>query len=138
MDKKSKRKGLRRAVDMSPPSALRFTPYRPGRTPTPLVTDLFDLGVVRLWLWTENGKLVDFLLKHEVEEDDGIVADVVKVDCCDDEVHIHRYDADGEEVTRTTIRPIYTQDDVVRGLDDAKGLVYERWQENHGRWERGR
>lgn len=103
-----------------------------------MTEDLFDMGVVRLWLWKHKGKMVDFVLKHELEEEEGIFRDIVKVDCCHGEVHIHRYNADGDEVARDPIRPISEQDDLVEGYEEAKVLVYDKWEENFGRWERGR
>lgn len=85
-----------------------------------------------------EGRVVEFAMMQQAMVGPDEWADVVKVDCCHDEVHVHRYSSAGVQVSRTVIRPIRSLDDVETGLDEAEELIYEHWEENRRRWNDGR
>lgn len=85
---------------------------------------------------THLGQPVEFAFTQRVR--DGIRwADVIRIDTCHDEVHVHRFGQSGTEFARTTLWPIEAQADVARGMDEAERLVVDEWEENVRRWRRG-
>jgi hypothetical protein len=72
---------------------------------------------------------------HEAQLPDGSWHTVVRIDCAHQEVHIHTFF--GEE-SRTVIRPIYSQADVIETMQDSYNRIFENWEENERQWRDGR
>jgi hypothetical protein len=60
--------------------------------------------------------------------------DIVRVDCCHQEVHAHRLYADPEAVYKV-LQPIRTPEDLWAGAELAETLVYDEWETHLRRWE---
>jgi hypothetical protein len=115
-----------------------WEPYREGTREEARTFDLLGTGnQIYQALYFDKGKVVDFVLKQEID-DDGVWREVLRVDCCHGEAHSHRFDADGQEVERKVLVKIMKQADVVVGLDKAEKMIYDKWQSNVTRWSRGR
>lgn len=95
-----------------------------------------DRVVVRLA--TDRAKVMDFAMMQQVlvdlEDDEWV--DIVRIDCCHGEVHIHRFDMQGND-SRQALFPLTGPADVQKGLDYAEDVVYEQWEANRRRWEVG-
>ena len=89
-------------------------------------------------LWTDRGKLMDFVMVQYVEFDHEVTADVVVVDCLHGKgVHVHRYRYDGTQVSEKRLRVIGGPDDVEAGFVEAESIIYDHWEANVRTWERG-
>lgn len=84
-----------------------------------------------------RGQVVAFAVMQQRLLHGGWV-DVVRVDSCHGEVHVHRWGRSGQELHREVIRPIAGQEDVDYGLDVALEIVEGHWEENLRRWDLGR
>lgn len=116
----------------------RWKPYRLGAKDDSFTIDLLGNCRMHHGMWHEGGQLVDFVMSQQVWiPDQGEWIDIVRIDTCHGEVHIHRFDADTEE-TRKVIREIMVVEDVAAGLVEAETIIYDGWAENLRRWEHGR
>lgn len=84
-----------------------------------------------------RGKIVEFALIQQ-QRHEGEWCDVAKVDTDHSEVHLHRYDVQGNQFDRRVLRPIKCQADVDEGLVVADQVIFDLWEENRRRWENGR
>lgn len=124
-------------ADMAAPPPALWRPQRSLAVECPKTTwDLDDTGIVTERRWMAEGRLEDFVLYHQAIPDEK-ASHIVKADCCDGEVHVHRYNADGEELRRQVLMPISVRDDLTPGLALARGVVLDHAVENKGAWERG-
>lgn len=70
---------------------------------------------------------------------DGVWHRVATYDTCHNKgMHIHLFNAWGEEFTEVTIRPVESYGEVDEALDYALERVTSHWQENERRSDRGR
>lgn len=124
------------------PTPKSWEPYRHGPGEWTHV-EMFPSGMTRIsyGLWWDGGLLTDMVLVQQVDVGDGDEPEwqeIVRVDCCHGEVHVHLlYLADPASVYRV-IRPIDTPEDLRAGADEAEQLVYDEWEEHLRRWESGR
>lgn len=134
---KGRRRIERGLVDgtVLPPPAKRFEPYR---EPSGDESRVFDLEVCRVYqgAWYARGRLTDFVVAIQVEVESDEWVDVWRIDCCHGEVHIHRFDAKGND-NRKVLRQIDTQDDVEHGYGIAIDTIYEQYEVALMRWNRG-
>jgi hypothetical protein len=56
---------------------------------------------------------------------------------CHDEVHVHRFGEGNIEVSRTLLMPITSLSDVAAGAELTEKILFEEWEDNLRRWERG-
>lgn len=63
--------------------------------------------------------------------------DVLRVDTCDGEAHIHRFGRDGTEQSRQHLCSVSTIADVDKAWDHACDLVFDQSDENLRRWANG-
>lgn len=92
-------------------------------------------GYAEQWLY--RGKVVWFVLTHEIEIDDERHV-VGRVDCCHGEVHEHQFFSDGSEGTRRIIAPIRQRtayEDVDAAFERCNTEFDERWNERVRRWK---
>jgi hypothetical protein len=106
--------------------------------PTPLPHDSIagtDQLISRLRYHSESGDtLVDFALVQQ-RKDKGRWKTVAEVDCRHGEVHVHRYDRDGNEsATTTSLHPLTCAADVQMGYNIAIDHVFEKWTTYRGKW----
>jgi hypothetical protein len=116
---------------VDPPSWDR---RRIGSRGEKLFFDLLSDSRIMECLWFDGRLLTDFVLSHQVDRR-GAWVDIVRVDCCDEEVHVHRFTRQGEE-TRKSLRVIRGPVDIKEGFDEAKGLIFDHWQSNERMWRR--
>lgn len=100
-----------RLADMTipPPAEELWTPYREG-LPGSSTIDLVDGSRIHRRRWWDGQLLTDFLSLQQVEvgdDDEAEWIDIVRVDCCHQEVHVHRLYADPEAVYKV-LQPIRT------------------------------
>jgi hypothetical protein len=134
-------------VDMSiAPAPEQYTVDRSACRSESWYVDL--LGECRLYFqqwYDDESRLADFLIVQEIrvgdgDEDnsDGLWAEVVRVDNCHSETHMHHFDQDGNEVHRKVLKPLRMRADIDSGLDLAEDGVYDHWEDNVRRWRDGR
>jgi hypothetical protein len=133
-------------VDMSiqPPAAETYSADRSSCKVESFYVDLLGEGRIFTSHWFDGeGRIADFVLVQEVRVEvpsdtgDEDWVEVVRVDCCHGEAHIHYFDSSGGEIQRRVLTVLMTRADVDSALDLAEDLVYERWEEHLGRWQRG-
>jgi hypothetical protein len=132
----------RNLADMSrtePAEDIRWSPDPGCLEDWPLVLPLDGLGRIigRQALDEETGRLAEFALLAQVEYR-GLWHDVALVDTCHEEVHLHQFAKDGQEIARTVLLPVRDISDVGRGYDMAEKLLIVEWEAHVRRWERGR
>lgn len=138
LDKNSKKKKLRHAVDMSAlvGSEPTFKPHRDPNGDQSRTFDMFDCEVFHgIWV-DKKGIMTDFCLE-QVAYVDGERRVVARFDCCHQEAHVHRLNPDGEEDSRKVLMAIETQGDVKVAYAVAEKLFYDGWEVNMIRWNRG-
>lgn len=104
------------------------------------------LGDSRLFFqqWYDGqNRLADFVIVQEVRISDPddpaeMWAEVVRVDNCHAETHLHQFDQDGREVHRKVLKVLETRADMDIGLDLAEDAIYDHWEDNLRRWLHGR
>jgi hypothetical protein len=84
-----------------------------------------------------RGLMLDFALMHHVTID-GVPVEVIRVDCKHSEVHVHRFDAMGNQTSREVLLPISCEDDVESGYALAETIILEGWATNAERSGHGR
>jgi hypothetical protein len=91
---------------------------------------------VRMW-HDDYGRMVDFrIIQLAALGDDGEEwAEVVKVDCHLNRVHIHRFGSTGKELNNLTLCEINGAEDVTRGYEMSLPSVWDNWEENRRRWD---
>lgn len=145
----SRRKGERRATDMSRPAEEPgpewFRPP-PEEWDEPSVYTFTPEGAdpakhrikVRIVSHIDTSEFVEFALIQQVLER-GRWRDVAAADSCHDiDVHLHRYSrATGERVgDPEQIMHLASGNDLYEGYDLAYVRLVDEWAENHRRWER--
>ena len=134
----------RNLADMSlaePDGDVRWSPDPDSVEDWPLILPLDGLGRIigRQGLDQETGRLAEFALIAQVEYQ-GLWCDVARVDTCHEEVHLHLFGRNGQEIrdARTVLLPVRDISDVGRGYDTAEKLLIVEWEQHVQRWERGR
>jgi len=112
-----------------------WKPYRAGCRQDLNYIDLTDVTRVYQSLWYDGSQLTDFVLIQQVKVKSRW-SDVLKVDCCHQEVHAHQRRHDDSK-SRTLLHEIKAVADVRTGLDKANDLIFKHWRNNLRRWERG-
>jgi hypothetical protein len=87
-------------------------------------------------LWRDGRQITDFVLIQQVKIR-GKWRDVVKVDCCHQEVHAHHLCSNGTE-TKKILQKVAKPADLGIGLEKASTLIFDKWKDNLRRWDRGR
>jgi hypothetical protein len=123
----------------APEEDVRWSPDPESLEDWPLLLPLDGLGRIigRQALDEKTGRLAEFALVAQVEHQ-GLWHDVAKVDTCHEEVHLHLYSKNGQEIARTVLLPVRNMSDVGRGYDTAEKLLIVEWEAHVRRWERGR
>jgi hypothetical protein len=124
-----------------PDDGTRWSPDPEKLEDWPLILPLDGLGQIvgRQALDKETGRLAEFALIAQVRHQ-GLWHDVARVDTCHEEVHLHLFGQDGQEIkeARTILLPVRDMSDVGRGYDAAEKLLIVEWEQHVRRWERGR
>jgi hypothetical protein len=113
----------------------RWKPYRDGARLDENYIDLTDTDRVYLALWYDDHQLTDFVMIQQIKRRSRW-SEIVKVDCCHQEVHAHQRKPDDSE-TRKTLQEVQGPADLRIGLDKANDLIFKHWQNNVRRWRRG-
>lgn len=113
----------------------RFVPSRPASGDQCRTYDVGSHQVFHGVWFGEDGRVTDFCMCIQVPIE-GEWNDVLRIDCCHGEVHVHRFDSGGRE-TRKVLFPVYSQEDVEKGFDQATRLIYEQADVALMGWERG-
>lgn len=126
---------------IQPPPPKLWAPYREGAREE-AVTIAIPGARARILhsTWWDGGLLTDFLVLQQVDigrSDQPEWTDIVRVDCCHQEVHSHRLYADPDVVYRV-IKKIETPEDLQAGAEEAESHVYDEMDEHLRRWEHGR
>ncbi len=87
-------------------------------------------------IWRDGQVTSDFVLVQQVKVR-GRWRDVVKVDCCHGAVHVHNLTMSGKNETKD-LQKIIRPADLLSGFGKATDLVYDHWQNNVRRWNRGK
>lgn len=137
--KPQKKRLANMAVEPTP--AKLWTPYRAGTEEQAFTAGLLGtMARIVHVLWWDGKRLADFVLLQQVDVggDEGPEwKDVIRVDCCHQEVHVHRMYDRNEEVYKV-VRRIETPEDLQKGAEEAEAIVYDEWEEHLRRWEHGR
>jgi hypothetical protein len=124
-----------------PEEDVRWSPDPGSTLDWPVILPLDGLGRIigRQALDKQTGRLAEFALTAQVEHQ-GLWCDVARVDTCHEEVHLHLFGKDGQEIeeARTVLLPVCDISDVARGYDRAEKLLIVKWGAHVRRWERGR
>lgn len=122
-----------------PEEDARWSPDPDSTQDWPMILPLDGLGRIigRQALDKQTGRLAEFALTAQVEHH-GMWCDVARVDTCHEEVHLHLFGKDGEEIAREVLLPVRDMSDVGRGYDRAEKLLIVEWEQHVRRWERGR
>lgn len=129
------RKGKVPDLSIPPPPLQRAVPYRACAEDCREL----DLGAARIItvMWWDGGLLTDFVFTLDGDLD-GEWGPILRIDCCHDEVHIHRFDSSGGESVRKVLRKIESADDIRMGYDEGEREIFDHWEENVRRWGGGR
>jgi hypothetical protein len=85
----------------------------------------------------DQWRLVDFAIIQQVLYR-GDWAEVMRVDCCHEMVHVHRFTRRDAEGRREDLLPVTCQEDVDQGWKIAETLINpETWETNERRWRDG-
>ncbi|MDQ1745773.1 MAG: hypothetical protein QOD07_36 [Frankiaceae bacterium] len=148
LHKQSKRKGIKRSVDMNPPAAESALPTwtrpPPEEWAPPDVYTIAPDGAdpsrerVKLRIVSDVDRrfMVEFALVQQTFFRQRW-RDVVEVDTCHDvDVHMHRFArSTGARVgDPLSLRPILSLSDVQIAYDVAYDAVFEKWEDNRRRW----
>jgi len=130
------RKGELADMTIHPAADILWKPYRDG-PPTGHTADLGDCRIEHR-LWHDGQLLTDFALVLQVPvwgadlvEPEGW-EDIVRVDCCYQEVHAHRLYAKNPDDVYKVLKPIRTPEDLREGAELAEALIYGDWEEHLG------
>jgi hypothetical protein len=118
------------------PDASPWKPYRNGCRQDDNYIGLSEVDRVYQSMWYDGHQLTDFVLIQQVRRKNRWT-DVVKVDCCHQEVHAHHRRQDDSE-TRKLLQIVGVPGDMRIGLDKAIDLIFKHWTNNLRRWARGR
>src|SRR5215468_7692552 len=136
---KSRSRIERRLADMAVPTPVA-EPWLPDpdecEDHPPYTFDLGPDARVIVRLRTHVTRLVEFALIQQVRYD-GQWREVVKIDTAHGEVHAHWFHHSGAQSARTVLQPIRNVDDVDEGYRRAESIVFDNWQTNQRRWQRG-
>lgn len=131
----------RRLVDMTN-EPLGDVPWLPGSAECLAEEFDFLLGTkaqMCVFLMTCDKRTVRFVLVQKARSrDTGRWEEVARVDTAHNEVHVHRFDRDHNQLSREVIRPIRSFADVGEGFDEAYDLMLNQWEDNERRWRDGR
>jgi hypothetical protein len=127
---------VRMASAEADPAAPPWKPYHAGCRQDDNYIDLSEDSRVYQSLWYDGHQLTDFVLIQQVRRKSRW-SDVVKVDCCHQEVHAHQRRHDDSE-TRKLLQQVTAPGDLRIGLDKATDLIFKHWTNNLRRWARGR
>lgn len=131
---KGKTRQDRRLVGMSQPAEPTFVPYRDPQGDQSREFDLMDF---RVWLgqWFDKGQLTDFCFILSMEHDDEWV-ELVRIDCCHGEAHVHRFDSAGND-DRKVIKKIMHHEDLQLAHSEAEKMIYDQTDLAQRRWHNG-
>lgn len=134
-DPKKPRKGSLPDLSILP-SAERWAPCRDCEAQE----RGFDLGDVLIvhQVWYCNGQLTDFFIGINVVDDEGVWHEALRIDACHGEVHVHRFDRDGEQQVRKVLVEVHSQADLANGHGQAIVEITDRLDDNIRRWKSGR
>ena len=124
-------------IHPAPPELWK--PYRFGTRDESFSASLIGPTQLFTVMWWDSGRLADFLILQQVEGDggEGEWDDIIRIDCCHNEVHMHRLYADPDAVYKV-IRPICTSEDLMKGYDMAVDMMNDEWGEHMRKWQGGR
>jgi len=87
-------------------------------------------------LWRDGHLLTDFVMVQQVKIR-GKWRDILKIDCCHQAVHVHHLRLNGSETVKS-LQEVNHPADLGIGLEKAQDLIFDKWNNNVRRWERGR
>jgi hypothetical protein len=108
------------------PQETRWQPDRRG-TPESYPVDFGRGCRLHSELWFDGGLLTDLVLILEREEEEDEWVELVRVDCCHNQVHLHRFDFDESQVRRVLV-DVTRPEDIQTGADLAEDLIYGHWE----------
>lgn len=116
-----------------------FRPYREGCELDDRVIDIGGGTRIAHRIWRADGRLTDFAIQVQVDVGDADKDewyDIIRVDCCHGEVHMHRVYSD--DSVYAVLKSIQSQADVQLGFNDADEQVWDQYEEHVRRWRGGR
>ena len=120
----------------APSAGPAWKPYRKGCRQDFNYIALSGTERVYQSMWFDGNQLTDFVLIQQTKVRSRWT-DIAKVDCCHQEVHVHRHRKDGSE-QRKVLQAVLTPPDMIIGLKMGQDLIFDHWMNNLRRWSRGR
>lgn len=103
---------------------------------TPIV-DGDNLNEVTVRMLCHGTRVVEFSISHWTHVG-GERYEVVRVDSCHYEVHAHQFYRSGSAPSRRVLEPVIQAEDVDASYEPAMEIVFDQWEDNLRRWNRGR
>ena len=89
-------------------------------------------------IWRQDKRIVDFAVVLMARADDNSWQEVAKVDCCHNQVHLHkrRMNKSVDDI-RDVLREVTRQEDVEETIDQAFDIVHDQYDQHVREWRYG-